>query len=240
MARITVLGRSGTGKSYYAGYLLEQSVPEFDLTVHYDIENEERGLSDRQNNPLYETLPVSAKKARQLNWQHCILNHPRLRVVPEGLTSDEQRVLYAEICRIVMRICKDLKPSLSALVSCDEAHNVLRQSDFPTECERLITGGRKHAVECLHISQRPQLLHSTVISQADRRVYFSVSDSNDLDKIDKTSAFPASMLKKLPARTCIVENKDTGEWKEVDTDGIGRKRPHYSGDDGIIDGFLPG
>jgi hypothetical protein len=78
-----------------------------------------------------------------------------------------------------------------------------------------------------------------VISQADRRVYFAISDDNDLKKINKQSSFPASELKDLPARTCIVENKDSGEWERVDTGGIGRQRPHYSGDDGILDDHLP-
>ena len=235
MARITVLGRSGTGKSYY---LLEQSCPSFNLTVHYDVEDEEPGLSDSNHNPLYQTLTVDAKTANKISWGRCLLNHPRLRVVPDDLTQDEQRVLYAEICRQAFRICKRRK-NISGLVSCDEAHNVLTQHDFPTPCERLITGGRKHGLECLHISQRPQLLHSTVISQADKRVYFAISDSNDLKKIDKTSNFPASKLKALPKRTCIVENKDSGEWIEVETDGVGRERPHYSGDDGVLDQHLP-
>lgn len=43
MARVVVLGQSGTGKSYYTGYLLEQTVPEFGLAIHYDIEDEEIG-----------------------------------------------------------------------------------------------------------------------------------------------------------------------------------------------------
>lgn len=103
----------------------------------------------------------------------------------------------------------------------------------------MITGGRKHGVECLHISQRPQLLHTTVISQADKRIYFGISDDNDLRKIDQASSFPAYRLKDLRNRSCIVENKNTGKWVEIDTDGIARVRPHYSGSDGIVDRHLP-
>lgn len=237
MARVVVLGRSGTGKSYYTGSLLEQTVPMFGLACHFDIEDEEIGLSDRNHDPLYLTVSVDREKAGRLDWRRVLIKHRKIRVVPEDLTEDEQRALYAEICRQVMRLGK--QTDATAFVSCDEAHNVLRQNDLPKECERLITGGRKHGVECLHISQRPQLLHTTVISQADRRIYFAVSDSNDLGKINKQSNFQAQKLKDLPARTCIVENKDSGEWTEVDTDGIDRERPHYSGDDGIVDDHLP-
>jgi hypothetical protein len=134
-------------------------------------------------------------------------------------------------------MCKGAKAT--AFISCDEAHNLLSQTTFPKSVERMITGGRKHGVECLHVSQRPQLLHTTVISQADKRIYFGISDDNDLSKIDKTSNFPASMLTRLPARKFIAENKHTGEWTEESTEGLTRQRKHYSGDDGIVDRHLP-
>lgn len=239
MARVTVLGRSGTGKSYYTGYLLEQTVPEFDYAVHYDIEDEEIGLSDADHDPLYKTLRVDQETAANISWVKAIANHKKLRVVPEGLTTEEQREVYAQIAEAAMSLCSTHAPNATAFISCDEAHNIVKQSAFDDRVERMITGGRKHGVECLHISQRPQLLHTTVISQADRRVYFAVSDDNDLGKIDRQAGFPASDLKDLPARTCIVENKDSGENKRVDTEGIGRQRPHYSGDDGIVDDKLP-
>jgi len=239
MARVTVLGRSGTGKSYYTGYLLEQVVPNFDYAVHYDIEDEEKGLSDPDHDPLYKTLYVDQQKAARISWPKAIHNHKKLRVVPEGLTTAEQRELYARIAGAVMKLCKDVKPDYSAFVSCDEAHNIVKQQAFDERVERMITGGRKHGVECLHISQRPQLLHTTVISQADRRVYFAISDDNDLSKIDKQAGFPAARLKNLPARVCIVENKDSGEHEKLDTNGIGRERPHYSGDDGLVNEHLP-
>lgn len=91
--------------------------------------------------------------------------------------------------------------------SCDDAHNILKQSNFPTPSERLITGGRKHGVECLHISQRPKLLHETVISQAGKRVYFGISDDNVSPKIDQQSSFAANLLKDLKTRTCMLRTR---------------------------------
>ena len=239
MARVVVLGRSGTGKSYYCGYLLERFVPQFTYAVHMDIENEEVGLSDADHDPLYETLLVDQDRAASISWPRTIHNHQKIRVVPDGLTTEENREIYARICGAMMTLCKDATPDASGFISCDEAHNIVKQNAFDERVERMITGGRKHSVECLHISQRPQLLHTTVISQADRRVYFGISDNNDLAKIDKQSAFSANLLKDLKDRYCIVENKGSGEWVEQNTNGIGRDRPHYSGDDGIVDEHLP-
>lgn len=239
MARIVEIGQSGTGKSYYAGYLLEQFVPDFDYAVHYDIEDEERGLSDADHDPLYGTIRIKSGELGRLSWLKVLYNHGKVRVVPEDLTSEEKVDLYARICHAVMKLCQTVTPDKTAFVSCDEAHNIITQSTFPQPVERMITGGRKHGVECMHISQRPQLLHTTVISQADRRIYFRVTDNNDLNKIDKMSNFPASRLESLEDRKCIVENKSTGQHEVVDTDGVKRQRPHYSGDDGLADEHLP-
>jgi hypothetical protein len=257
MARVTVIGRSGTGKSYYAGGLLESTVPKFDAAVHFDVEDEERGLS-QADDPLYGTLPVDRERAQRLDWPKLIYRRDTVRVVPRSLTNEEMRKLYATICHSVMALCeRDLLDS--AFVSCDEAHNILSQADFPTPVERMITGGRKHGVECLHITQRPQFLHTTVISQADLRVYFGVSDSNDIRKIDQMSTFDAEILEEIPTRTAILENKNTGEYKlivtdpkqmsviptelqnsmEIETIDDIRTRPHVSGDDGIVDEAFP-
>jgi len=256
MARVTVIGMSGSGKSYYTGYLLEQTVPNFEVAVHFDVEDEEIGLSDSDHDPLYGTLRVDRQKAEALDWVKVIWNHKKLRVVPDGLTTEEMRELYATICGAVMKLAQE-GPLSSAFVSCDEAHNIVTQAAFPQAVERMITGGRKHGVECLHLTQRPQLLHTTVISQADLRVYFSVSDENDLRKIDSMSGFSSSILEDIPARCAVVENKNTGDHKLLVTDASvtvpdhveghmevevmqsDRQRPHYSGDDGIVDEQFP-
>ena len=234
-----MIGQSGTGKSYYTGALLEQTVPSFDIAVHYDIEDEERGLSDAHNDPIYKTLHVTPDQARNINWLKVLANHRKLRVVPEDMTVAEMQELYAVICHCVLKLCKELVPQWTGFVSCDEAHNLVPQNGFDKRVERLITGGRKHGVECLHISQRPQLLHTTVISQADRRIYFRVNDDNDLGKINKQSSFPATSLRDLDDRVCIVENKSTGEYTTISTDDVTRQRPHYSNDDGHVDAHLP-
>jgi hypothetical protein len=110
MARVTVIGRCGRGKSYYTGYLLEQIVLEFTLAIHHHIEDEERGLSDANHDPLYRALTVNPQDARKLNWERVIAKNRKIRVVPSGLTTDEQRALYAGICKRVMRLCKDVQP----------------------------------------------------------------------------------------------------------------------------------
>jgi hypothetical protein len=71
-------------------------------------------------------------------------------------------------------------------------------------------------------------------------VYIITDDGErNLKKIDRMANFDASCLTSLGSRRCIVENKDSDEWIEVDMSEIERLRPHYSGDSGIVDAALP-
>lgn len=241
MARVSVIGASGTGKSYYTGALLEDRVPDFDIAVHFDLEDEEGGLSV-EDNALYGTLVVDKERFESIDWPKCLFNHRRVRVVPDALDDEEIAELYGRISAAAMALCKDLEideaPD-SALVSCDEAHQVLDKNKLDSRVNRMQTGGRKHGVETIHLTQRPALMPLTILSQSDRRVYFHVSEQRDIEKINKASVFDANELKDLKAREAIVENKHSGEFEKIDTDNCGRERPHFSGDDGLLDDALP-
>lgn len=237
MARVVTIGGSGTGKSYYTGYLLEQTVPNFDTAIHFDLEDEERGLSAAGYDPLYRTLTVNEERAGTLNYRRVLYKYRKIRVVPDALSVEETRELYAHLCETAMWMGEEIGET--CMVSCDEAHNVVAKNALDDRVERLITGGRKHGVECVHISQRPQLLPTTLLSQCDLAVYFRVTEDNDLAKINNSSGINAERLRTLEDRVCLVENRKTGDVAEIDTDGVDRKRPHVAGDDGIVDEALP-
>jgi len=240
MARITVLGMSGTGKSWYAGAVLEDVVPNFDVAVHFDPEDEETGLVDGgQYDPLYHRFEVDPGDLASVDWRKFLYKYRKVQVVPSGLTGEEIQDLFATIAWSVLVLCRNHGIE-SGFLSCDEAHNVVPNHDIDDRVDRLITGGRKHGAETLYISQRPQLLHETCITQADIRVYFGISGSNDIKKINRSSQFNANRLKQLQAREAIVENKNSGEIKQIDTNtDIKRKRPHHADDDGIADDAFP-
>lgn len=255
MARICLIGQSGTGKSWAAGAILERVLDpghpnnpgsSFDLAVHFDPEDEETGLTDRNHDPLYQRLDVDVDLARRLNWKKVIYNHRKLRVVPD-MREDEKRELYGAICGAVFSLCKDVAPEWTAFISCDEAGQYVRQHDADDRVLTVQTRGRKHGVETMHICQRPQQLHTTVISQSDRRFYFRVNDDNDLGKINKQAGFNVHRVPELDGyglddledRQVVVENKSSGEYVVQSTEDWTRIRPHHAKDDGIADGALP-
>lgn len=255
MARITVIGQSGTGKSYGAGSVIERvldpSHPDnpgetFDIAIHFDPEDEEVGLSDQDNDPLYQRLDVTAEMAASLDWRKVIYNHRKLRIVPD-MREEQMRTVYGDICAAVFTLVKDLAPDLTAFVSCDEAGNIVPQHGADDRVLTLQSRGRKHGAETCYICQRPQQIHTGLLSQADRRIYFRVDNDNDLGKLDKQAGFSVQSvevpngrgLESLRNRECIIENRSSGDYVVESTNEWVRMRPHYSGDDGIVDDALP-
>lgn len=247
MARIGVIGQSGTGKSWAGGALLERVLdtqhPEnagetFDIAVHFDPEDEERGLADVDHRPLYKTLHVDADLAGRLDWLKVIYNHRKIRVVPD-MVEEQMAELYGVICGAVFQLVKDVAPDLTAFVSGDEAGQYVTQNGADKRVLTLTTRGRKHGAEVMHSMQRMQQVHSELISQADVRFYFRLNDDNDIGKVNKQAGFDASILKGLEDREVIIENNSTGDNVRESTNDWTRLRPHYAGDDGITDSVLP-
>lgn len=247
MARICLLGQSGTGKSWAAGAIIERVLDpdhpdnpgtSFDFAVHFDPEDEEIGLSDAANDPLYRRLDVDADLARRLDWKRVLVNHQKIRVVPD-MKQEEARELYGAICWAVFTLCKDVIPEATAFISCDEAGQYVTQVGADDRALAVQARGRKHGVETLHICQRPQQLHTDIITLSDRRIYFRVDGDNDVAKIVKQSDVPAHELRTLDDRECIIENKGSGDRVTESTETWTRIRPHYADDDGIVDDALP-
>lgn len=247
MARTAVIGNSGTGKSWGAGALIERVLDPnhpknagqtFDIAVHFDYEDEEIGLSDADEDPLFERLDVDRELANRINWLKLLYRHRKVRIVPD-MTQEDAKELLGVICQAIMKLCKELAPDLTAFLSIDEAHNFIPQSNGDNRIHYLMSNGRKHGIEYLVISQRPVSLHTSALGLTDRRIYFRVDEKNDLRGLREVTTFNADELQTLDDRECIIENKSNGESVTVSTETWTRIRPHYSGDDGIIDDALP-
>jgi len=230
MARITLLGQSGTGKSWYSGWLLENVVPEFEHAIHLDYEDEEQGMSLSED-PLYVTLFVDEELLDSLDFESVVERNKKLRVVPDGLTKDEIGDLAEELAAAALELG-------DCYFSIDEAHNVCESQSIGPKMERLVTGGRKRGVEWQAVTQRPQKLHEDVLSQSNISVYFAVSKDRDLKKIGDSSDVDAERISNLEKRQAIIENHDSGETKTIDTNNLSRKYPHVAGDDGKADDVL--
>jgi DNA helicase HerA-like ATPase len=249
MARVAVIGNSGTGKSWGSGCLIERVLdpdhPDapaetFDLAVHFDYEDEEVGLSESggEFEPLMLRLDVDVARARKINWRKLLLRRRRLRIIPDMTVPAARELLFA-LSEALMSICKDLHPELTAFLSIDEAHNFIPQEVTDRRIHYLMSNGRKHGIEYLIVSQRPVSLHTSALGLTDRRLYFRVDEKNDLRGLREVATFDVNRLQQLDDREVIVENKSTGESVVESTESWTRLREHHSGDDGVIDDALP-
>jgi DNA helicase HerA-like ATPase len=229
VARMTILGSSGTGKSWYAGWMIENIAPELEYGIHLDYEDEERGLSLAEN-PLYETAAID-EDLLSTDFESVLRRDKRLRVVPDGLKKSEIQDLAESLADAALEVG-------DCFFSWDEAHNVAGKHEIGDRLERLVTGGRKFGVEWLAVTQRPQKLHEDILSQSNVSVYFAVDSDRDLKKVDESSSVDIDRIRELDERQAIIENHGTGDVKAIDTNNLDRKYPHVAGDDGKAEDVL--
>jgi hypothetical protein len=245
MARTGIFGRSGAGKSWYAGYLLERIAPKFDYAVHFDIEDEEQGLS-KKDDAVFKSFYVDEEFAdRTVIYEGremplvlaVILENNHVRIIPDGLTPAEQRTVFAQISGLAMELGKT---EANFHLSADEAHQIIPSNEEPDDrIIRMLTGGRKKGVEWMLITQRPANLHEEAYSQMNFAAYFSLTKDVDLAKVNGSSGFNAyTWLPELDPREYILEDLDSGELKEKDTNNLERDYPHTAGDDGKADNVI--
>lgn len=242
MARIVMFGRSGSGKSWLFGWLLERAVPNFDFAVHFDIEDEEVGLS-QQGRALFKTFYVDKEfleesveyKGREMGLVEAVIVENRhVRVVPDGLKTSEKRDLFARIAGLAVKLTKNAEANM--WVSADEAHQVVSEDGIDDRVERMISGGRKMGLEWGFATQRPAKLHEEAFTQANYGYYLSLTKDNDLGKVNNSIGINAfGTLDELKPREFILEDLDSGEIKRHTSDNLSRENEHYAPDDGAAD-----
>lgn len=242
-----MIGNSGTGKSWGAGAVIERVLdPDhpknpgktFDIAVHFDYEDEEKGLCDSEHDPVLQRFDVDEQTAASVDWLKVLFNHRRLRVVPD-MSKDDAMELLGVISDALMQLCKKVDPELTGFLSIDEAHNWIPQTNSDERIHYLMSNGRKHGIEYLIITQRPATIHTSALGLTDRRIYFRVDEKNDIKGLRGVTTFNTDKLQQLDDRECVVENKSNGEHVVESTEDWTRIRPHYAKDDGITDDALP-
>lgn len=238
--RTVILGIAGTGKSYVAGEVIEDCVPDFEAAIHYDIQDEEIGLSIEDG--LFTSLYVDREMYENgIPLLDAVKKYKYIRVVPEGLDEEEQIEIAGQIADFATHFGHQTGPDTGIFISMDEAHEIAPEGQLDGRISRMVTGGRSLGVEFLFVTQRPALLDTTIITQTDYLMIFKMKD-RDMKKIQNSVSYDASILKDLNKREMMVEHLSSGEFKKVDTDGIERKHPHLAADDGkanhAVDKFL--
>lgn len=234
MARKHILGRSGTGKSWYLGWYIEQVLPEFEYGFHFDVENEEAGLCENPYSYL-KNFPVDKEILDDWPIPAVLEANKKVRVVPDGLTKNERIKLFEIVADTALKICENNDVNLH--ISGDEAHLYLGRHNIEERSSRLLTAGRKKGLEWCFATQRGQNLNEEVLGQSNWGIYFQLRD-RDKTKIKGAVDFPIHRIDELQTREAIRENFDSGDVTKIDTETLSRETTHHAGDDGVADKIL--
>lgn len=235
-----ITGKSGKGKSWYEGFLIEQSNKP---RVIFDKKDEQVGLAQNVVRLTRERWTAMSKNP-YASWRNILESYPNVRITTKGLTPQDLRDAAASCARVVHEKGRMLWVGT-------EYHNIApnggSMGDCPEDILVLHTDARTCEVDIFFDSQRPALVDTTIMSQANRRVGFGMDDPND---IKRTAGYFASVRRLdleaggihvpgdsdlvpardlfpyMPPRRCLHLDCDTGEQVLVDTSKLTRKTQH--------------
>lgn len=131
-----------------------------------------------------------------------------------GIPSEVVNSVASVLCRLAFQMAVASSATIKTLVVCEEAHRYIpaNQNDGfePTRLEiaRIAKEGRKYGVSLAVVTQRPNELDATILSQCN--TIFSLRLGNDLDQevmrkaISNSSRSSLAFLSSLADRECIA------------------------------------
>lgn len=181
-----LLAQSGAGKSYALGVLIEELLQKTSARLVIIDPNGDFGLltelpeasdlviADGRDPKRYR---IAVKTLTQRRSRGVVLNlNPLEPVLWEGIVSEALSLLWER--RDEQR---------ATIIIIDEAHNFAPADEsnatVARTLQRIAAEGRKYGLWLMLASQRPQRLHSHVISQCDNLVLMRITSQLDLDHI---------------------------------------------------------
>jgi len=249
MTRTNVLAQSGWGKSWLAQQDTETNLRNVDYAVILDYKDEFRGLS-KEGLTRWAAIGHNEATLSESAVREFIRENERL-VLARAVEPEPWREFAGKVSTAVQAT------DGTALVVIDEAHFVAPQrQSYPDAVRELATTGRGNGVSSTWVSQRPQELDETPISQADARYLGGFTSDRDLGKL--AGVVPYNVAVHNPQESTITgqfdrpvsrEKADDGtlvgsEWiystadgkvKRINTANLSMESTHYGGRDVDLD-----
>lgn len=225
-----VFGMSGMGKSWLEGYLVENSSKP---RVILDPKDEHIGLA-----PLHIVIDRRVMAAA-LNLEEGWVTFWR-RALAAALPKGGVRITivgldFAENIACVDALARVIHELGGIIFVGGEYHRVAPNRSVPKWVQILHTDARTKGIDYVVSTQRPALLDTTIVSQANRRIAFKMEDINDLKRSATLFRNPdmqrfrsvEESIMSLPPRTCLYINADTSEQTVLNTESLTRKVAHH-------------
>ena len=184
--RIAILGRTGTGKTYFARHFF---LHQFNRLIIHDVKHELNGLK-----------ATYCHKPEDVIW---CWNHNRYKIVyqpPPGINLEED---FNNLCYLIFH-------KANYVLWVDEVGSVTSANKIPKwfyECLRL---GRGRNTGVISLSQRPMGIHNTVLSEVDYIVSFQLHLKGDREKVAGAVGEEALKLGAIPRYHYLMYNAYEG------------------------------
>lgn len=209
---VLICGKSGSGKSFFAGWFAWKFKRRGKALVLWDRKNEYRGLA-KHLLVLDRALFARIKEEGHGVLRAVIDTFESVRITPQSLTLDELLEAFDALAQAIYE-----RGQTVLLV--EEAHVVMPQGQTPRWAQILVTDARTNANDLIMVTQRVQLLDTTAASQANVRVCFKMTDLNDLKRVASyfTNPLPAThgdvgsfIASMMPFQALYVNEKNGAE-----------------------------
>jgi DNA helicase HerA-like ATPase len=215
-------GKTGTGKSWLAGYHVEELLNEGKYVVVFDPHNEH---AFGQKYP-FAKLVVGEEVLKRLDRKKAfeILKYyqkqgKNLRIVTNKLYMEQYMHLVDCFSWAILNVG-------NVAFFIDECKNVApNEQGAPIELKKLVTEGRKFGVDVIMVAQRPAMVDTTLISQANSYYIFQMTDKNDLERI-RGYLNNVDDVHNLKGREYIYIDTDKNTEQKMTTNGLHRATKH--------------
>jgi DNA helicase HerA-like ATPase len=174
-----VSGKTGTGKSYCLNYILrrEYELKRREGIVILDLQGDHVNLLREQK---FFYLPMGKKNydTYRFNWVGILQKYPYIIIEPQKFSGEDYGNLADDIAGAIMEIG-------NRTFVIEESHFAMpTNNSMKHHLSALITTGRKLGIDLYFTSQRPALVNTTAVTQANLRIGFFVDDPNDMKRMN--------------------------------------------------------
>lgn len=200
-----VLGKSGTGKSYFTRHLiveyLEKKKRKHHIVIDLSPDHFYSGLKEKG----FKLTEIDRNNVKiNIDWEKVLSIYPN--VVLEVVDLLDEEIIY-----LLDGLGKDLFKIGDTLLVIDEAHQFFKRFHYSEELARLFRGGRKYYIDIVMVTQMITDLEMIARKQANTIVSFQITEENDVKKVSSLFGVDETVLRGLGEYQFLVKNLRTGE-----------------------------
>ncbi|MEM2660906.1 MAG: zonular occludens toxin domain-containing protein [Nitrososphaeria archaeon] len=192
-ASVLLTAQSGSGKSYLASYLIQK------------INCKRKWIIDRSgeyNLPGFIIFDLTAANIHEL--PIFLSTYAYVTIRPEFLRRENEMRVINYIAQLAFEM-------RNTFIVFEECHEYIDKKDPKPYIQSIATAGRKYGINSLFITQRPNLLNSTIRSQTNFKIAGKMTDPRDYEAIRPYFA-NYWIIPRLPPRHFLFRTPDGTEF----------------------------